>query len=132
MSLRDVNIMINKWIFKLKLHTDDFLNKFKTQIVVRDFSQIYNVNYENMFALTVKFNTLQIFLVLITFKNLKCHQINITNIFTKSFLKKIIYMTTLLSVKVTSNCILCILHSLYSLKQAVKNWHEHCVSELIK
>lgn len=93
---------------------------------------MYNVNYENTFALTVKFNTLWVFLVLVTLKNLKCYQINVNNIFIKSFLKKIIYITALLSVKVALNCILCILCSLYSLKQVIKDWHECCVSELIK
>jgi len=37
-SLKRVNIVINKWIFKLKLNTDEFLNKLKTKLVVRDFS----------------------------------------------------------------------------------------------
>jgi len=72
-SLRRVNIMISKWIFKLKLNINEFLNKLKTRLVTRDFSQTYNVNYKNIFAFTIKFNTLQVFLTIVALKNLECY-----------------------------------------------------------
>ncbi len=131
-SLRRVNIVISKWIFKFKLNIDRFLDKLKTRLVARDFSQTYSVDYKNIFALTVKFNTLWVFLTIIALKNLECHQVNVNNIFTEFFLKKTIYITHFSEVNVTSNCILCILHSLYSLKQAAQNWHEQCVIKLLK
>ena len=37
-SFKNVNIIINKWMFKLKLHINDTLDKLKTRIVTRDFS----------------------------------------------------------------------------------------------
>ncbi len=37
-SLRKVNIIISKWVFKLKLNINEFLNKLKTRLVARDFS----------------------------------------------------------------------------------------------
>ncbi len=82
---------------------------------------MYSINYKDIFILTVKFNTLYIFLILVALKDLKYHQININNVFTESFLKKTIYITSSLKVITTSNCILCILHNLYDLKQAVKD-----------
>ncbi len=72
-SSRRVNIVISKWVFKLKLNINEFLNKLKARLVARGFSQTYDVYYENIFALTVKFNTLQVFLTIITLKNLECH-----------------------------------------------------------
>jgi len=89
--------------------------------VTRDFSQTYNVDYENIFTLTVKFNTLQVFLTIIALKNLECHQVNVNNIFTEFFLKKTIYITLSSEVNVASNYVLHILHSLYDLKQAAQN-----------
>ncbi len=89
--------------------------------MARDFSQIYNVNYKNIFALIVKFNTLQVFLTIIVLKNLECHQVNINNVFTKFFLKKTIYITFSSEVNITSNHVLHILHSLYDLKQVTQN-----------
>ncbi len=77
---------------------------------------MYNINYKDIFTLTVKFNTLYIFLTLIALKDLKYHQINVNNVFTESFLKKTIYITSSLRVITIFNCILYILHSLYNLK----------------
>ena len=37
-SFKNVNIIISKWVFKLKLHINDTLNKLKTRVVTRDFS----------------------------------------------------------------------------------------------
>ncbi len=37
-SLRKVNIVINKWIFKFKLNINEFLNKLKVRLVTKDFS----------------------------------------------------------------------------------------------
>ncbi len=84
--------------------------------MIREFLQMYNINYKDIFTLTVKFNTLYIFLTLIALKDLKYHQINVNNVFTESFLKKTIYITSSLRVITIFNCILYILHSLYNLK----------------
>ena len=131
-SLKNVNIIISKWMFKLKLHINNTLDKLKTRVVTRDFSQMHDIDYENIFALTVKFDTLCIFLTLIALENLKCHQMNVNNAFTEFFLKKTIYMTSSLNIEVALDCALCIMWSLYELKQVMRNWHEQCVVELVK
>ena len=41
--------------------------------MIREFLQIYNIDYEDIFALTVKFNTLYVFLTLVALKDLECH-----------------------------------------------------------
>jgi len=120
-SPKKINIVISKWVFKLKLNTDEFLNKFKTKFVTKDFLQTYNVNYKNIFTLIIKFNTLQVFLVIVALKNLKCHSVNVNNIFIKFFLKKTIYITLSFKVNITFNHILHILCSLYNLKQIMQN-----------
>ena len=91
-----------------------------------------NIDYENIFAPTVKFNTLHVFLTLVALENLKCHQMDVNNAFTEFFLKKTIYMTSLSDIEVASNCALCIMWSLYELKQVTRDWHEWCVAELVK
>ena len=82
---------------------------------------MYNIDYENIFTLIIKFNTLHVFLILVALKDLECHQINVNNVFTESFLKKTIYITLFFKIIIIFNCILCILHSLYDLKQAVRD-----------
>jgi len=51
-------------------------------------------------------------------------------VFTESFFKEIIYMFSSLEVKVRLNCTLKVLWSLYDLKQAAQDWHDHCVTAL--
>jgi len=87
--------------------------------MTRNFLQIYNVNYENIFTFIIKFDTLQVFLVIIALKNLKCHSVNVNNVFMKFFLKKTIYITFFSEINITSNYVLHILYSLYDFKQII-------------
>ena len=103
------------------MHINDSLDKLKARVVAREFSQMHSINYEDIFASTVKFDTLHMFLVLVALEDLKCHQVNVNNAFTESFLKKTIYMASSSDVDVTSDCALHILCSLYGLKQTTRN-----------
>ena len=67
---------------------------------------MHDIDYEDIFASTVKFDTLCVFLTLVALENLKCHQMDVNNAFTEFFLKKTIYMTSSLSVEVASDCAL--------------------------
>ena len=51
--LKNVNIVISKWIFKIKMHVDETLDKLKTKLVTREFSQIWKTDFTNTFASTV-------------------------------------------------------------------------------
>ena len=93
---------------------------------------MHSIDYKNIFASSMKFNTLCVFLTLVALENLKCHQMNVNNVFIKSFLKKIIYMISFLDIEVALNCALHIMWSLYELKQAVRDWYEWCVVKLVK
>ena len=103
------------------MHINGSLDKLKARVVTREFSQMHSINYEDIFAPTVKFDTLCVFLALVALENLKCHQVNVNNAFTESFLKKTIYMAPPPDVDVTSNHALHILCSLYDLKQTTRN-----------
>ncbi len=72
-SLKKINIMTSKWVFKSKMHIDDSFDKLKTRLIVRDFFQIHEVDYENTFTSIIKFDTLQVFLIIATMKNLELH-----------------------------------------------------------
>ena len=114
------------------MHVDDTLEKFKVKIVVKKFSQMYDIDYTNIFASIVKFDTFRLFLIIVTFENLKCHQVNVNNVFTKSFLQKIIYMTFSLNVDLSFEQTLFIRRNLYELKQATRDWHKRYVKKLKK
>ena len=82
---------------------------------------MYEIDYEDTFASTTRFDTLRLFLAIVALKNLECHQVNVNNIFIEFFLKKTIYMSSSSSVKVVSERVLRILRSLYDLKQVARD-----------
>jgi len=53
------------------MYINKILEKLKTRLVARDFTQVFEINYKDIFASIVKFNTLRIFLVIVILKNLK-------------------------------------------------------------
>ena len=109
---RRANIVTSKWVFKPKLNTDGSLDKLKARLVARGFSQAYGVDYEDTFAPTVKFDTLRVFLAIVALENLECHQVDVNNAFTESFLKETIYMAPPPGVNVAPGRVLRILRSL--------------------
>ena len=103
------------------MHVDDSLNKLKVRLITRDFSQIFEVDYMNTFASTVKFDTLRLFLIFVALKDLHCHQMNINNAFIEFLLNEIIYMNSSFDINLISEQALLIRRSFYELKQTIKD-----------
>jgi len=53
------------------MHIDKILKKLKAKLVAKDFTQVFEINYENTFVSIVKFNILQMFFVIVMLKNLE-------------------------------------------------------------
>jgi Reverse transcriptase (RNA-dependent DNA polymerase) len=77
-------------------------------------------------------DSLRILLTLVTFKNLKCHQVNVNNTFTESVNTETIYITPPDGVRTTKGRVLRILKSLYDLKQAARDWYNYLLESLAK
>ena len=126
------NVVTSRWVFKAKMHIDGSLEKLKARLVARGFSQVWGVDYTDTFAPTFKFDTLRLFLIIVALEDLECHQVDVNNAFTESFLKEKIYMRAPPGVTLAPGEVLQIRRSLYGLKQAARDWHEKCVAELKK
>ena len=132
MLLKGANIVTSKWVFKLKLHFNGSLDKLKVRLMTRGFFQVYSVDFEGTFASTFRFDTLHLFLTIVALKDLECHMIDVNNAFTESILKEDIYMAPLSGVDISSDKVFWVLRSLYGLKQAARDWHKKCITEMIK
>jgi len=53
------------------MHINKILRKLKARLIARDFTQAFEINYENIFASIVKFDILRVFLVIVILENLK-------------------------------------------------------------
>lgn len=60
--------------------------------MARGFSQKYGVDHEGTFAPPVRHDTLKLFLAIVATHNLECHEADVNNAFTESFLKGGIFM----------------------------------------
>jgi hypothetical protein len=63
----------SKWVFTIKYNIDSSLQKLKVRLVVRGFSQKYGVDFEDIFAPTVRFDTLRLFFTMVVMYDLECH-----------------------------------------------------------
>ena len=59
------NIVTCKWVFAVKYNQDGTVQKFKARLIVRGFSQIHGIDYDETFAPTVRIDTLRALIALI-------------------------------------------------------------------
>ncbi len=105
----------------MKYNNNKVIERYKIKLVVREFSQRHEVNYDKTFLFIVKINTLRLFLAIVAKKDLECYHVNVNNAFTKAILMKDIYLTSFEDVNVAIEKILKINKSLYELKQTNQN-----------
>ena len=58
-----------KWLFKFKLKDDGSIDKFKTRLVAKGYSQQEGIDFEETNALVAKLNTIRLLLALATKHN---------------------------------------------------------------
>lgn len=76
----------SKWMFKVKYNTDGSVARFKARLVAQGFSQVHGINFSETFALTVRRESLRIYLALCLMLNLFIHQVDIVGAYVESLL----------------------------------------------
>ena len=129
------NVIISKWIFKIKYIFTKNIDRYKTRLIVRNFNQIQNIDYDEIFSSTLRLKLLRMLFVFATHFDYEIKQINVSNAYFKKNLKKIIYMkifenyvisndsASSQSNKKTKNRILRLLRLFYEFKQFDRKWN---------
>ena len=113
-----------KWVYTVKYRADGSIERYKTRLVAKGYTQTYGIDYQETFASVAKMNTVRVLLSLATKYNWDLQQFDVKNVFLHGELDKEIYMEV--SPGYDNNLaahIVCKLKkALYGLKQSPRAW----------
>lgn len=112
----------SKWVFKTKLLADGSIDKYKARLVAKGCSQKEGIDYDEIFAPVVRYNSIRLLLALAVEKNLEIDQMDVIAAFLHPKLEEEIYME--LPPNGPFGGKYCkLLKSIYGLKQASRVWN---------
>ena len=79
-------------MFKIKYNFDEIIDEYKIKLIIRNYSQMKKINYDETFAFILKFESLRLLFVLIVYLKLIIYQLNVNNAYFNSDLYDEIYM----------------------------------------
>jgi hypothetical protein len=115
-----------KWIFKVKLNPDGSISKHKARLVARGFLQKYGVDYNEVFALVARLETVRLVVALASSKKWSLFHLDVKFAFLNGSLEEDVYITQppLFEVKRKEQMVYKLHKALYGLKQAPRAWNK--------
>jgi histone deacetylase 1/2 len=127
-----VNIVGIKWVFKTKHKPDGSIDKHKSRLVARGFTQQHGIDYGETFSPVVKPATVRLVISLAVSRGWALRQVDVSNAFLHGFLSEDVYMQQppgFEDARYPSH--VCKLQrALYGLKQSPRAWYARLSSRL--
>ena len=127
---KGVNIVSNKWVFKIKRQPSGQIEKYKARLVARGFSQQRGIDYYETFAPVVRMESLRILLAIAAHEDLEVHQMDVVTAYLAGELEEEIYMAPPQGLPGTAGKVCRLKKGLYGLKQSARVWNRRIGSEL--
>jgi transposase InsO family protein len=120
------------WVFKIKHNADGSIERFKGRFVAKGYSQRPGLDFNEVFAPTVRMATIRLIIAIAAIEGLHLRSVDISNAFLKGELEEEIYMKQPEGFHEFGPEYVCRLRkSIYGLKQAARQWNKKLHSTLL-
>lgn len=113
----------SRWVFVIKSD-----GRFRARLVAKGFSQVSGIDYFDIYAPTLRMDSLRILLAISAFRDWEIHQIDVETAYLEGDLNEEIFMKCPEGMKGTNY--VQVVKSLYGLKQSGRAWNEKLDSKL--
>ena len=122
---KNVNVVGNRWVFKVKRKSDGSIDRHKARLVAQGFTQTHNVDYGEVFSPVARMAAIRSLLAFANAQDLEIHQMDVNTAFLNGELDYEVYMEQPEGfVDMKNPEFVCKLNkSLYGLKQSARCWN---------
>ena len=92
-----------KWIYKIKTRSDRSIERYKARLVAKSFTQEYEIDYEETFALVARISSVRALLTVAAASKWDIFQMDVKNAFLNGDLSEEVYMQPPPGLSVESN-----------------------------
>lgn len=117
-------IISSKWVFKVKRSPEGNISRFKARLCAKGFSQKKGVDYDEVFAPTIRYDSIRVLMAVAAQNNFKMKQFDIKTAFLYGDLKEELFMMPPKGLKCDPGLVCKLKKSLYGLKQSPRCWNE--------
>jgi hypothetical protein len=116
----------SKWLFKKKFNTEGKVEKYKSRLVAKGYSQVEGIDFGEIFSPVAKLNSIRFLLSIPVAFDLEVEQMDVKTTFLHGDLEEEIYMKQLegFVVKGKKELVCKLKKSLYGLKQSPRMWYQ--------
>lgn len=112
-----------RWVFTVKHRVDGFIERYKTRLVAKCYTQTYGINYSKMFSPISKIDIIRVLVSIVVNRDWSLQHFDIRNAFLHGDLGRCLYGTTSGFMSSFWDSYVCRLkNALCSLKQSPRVW----------